>query len=139
MSRTLTVSCSVARSIARQPRHSFDTWEWSPLGRQFQCMIPSATGRLKSASKNSCLLGRTPTLIVPPHGALPLAAARFTNVFECTESHTHQNARIWLQWCDQKFKKPRSILFFVVLHTSLCNGLASMSGFLLVGRTAGVV
>ena len=45
------------------------------------------------------------------------------SVRNCRGSHMHQNTRLGLpQWCDQQFKKKtRSILFFVVLDTSLCN------------------
>ena len=54
----------------------------------------------------------------------------------CRDFQTHQTAPLGLpQWCDQQFKKPRSILFFGALHTSLCNAWQAkcISGFLLVG------
>ena len=45
-----------------------------------------------------------------------------TQSCQCSRSLIHHTARFGLpRWCDQPFKKPLSILFFVALDTSLCN------------------
>ena len=61
-----------------------------------------------------------------------------TRWWRCRDPQIHQTARLGLpQWCGQQSRKPRSILFFVALHTSLCNAWkASACRVSFHGRTA---